>query len=131
MWMKRVLAAFAAAAFAVQPAFANWEWTHWGMTPDEVIAASDGKVTAGEPKPEQSIQGFEHRATGSWSQYGFDFVSDFYFDPGTGLRIVALSMAEPAKCADLRAALAKEFGTPQETSDVHDLWTNREDEVRV
>jgi hypothetical protein len=35
---------FGLAMIASAPAFADWQWTHWGMTPEEVVAASYGSA---------------------------------------------------------------------------------------
>src|SRR4051812_8355903 len=34
----------ATCAFAAQPAQADWQFTKWGMTPDQVLAAGQGTV---------------------------------------------------------------------------------------
>ena len=44
--VMRLLAAFAfaAAVLAAAPAHAHWENTRWGMTPEQVVAASGGQA---------------------------------------------------------------------------------------
>ena len=131
MAMKRFLAATTALMLGAPPALAHWEWTTWGMTPDEVIAASDGTATAAEPDPSKSLGGFDLRAEGSWSKNGFSYTAGYYFDAAGGLSFVALTLTEPARCGELRAALAEDLGPPQHSVKVADRWTEKDDAISV
>jgi hypothetical protein len=102
MRILAVLAALAALAIAA-PAHADWQWTRWGMTPEQVIAASDGKavynakgmLTLSQPMTVQSC---------SFQVY-------FEFDESKTLAAVALD--SDADCySDLVVALTSIYGPP-------------------
>jgi hypothetical protein len=73
------------------PAFADWEYTHWGMTPEQVAAASSGNVkVVQEDDREPSGDRTEVAATGSFPVDGRFLSVGFMFDSVTGgLKCVA------------------------------------------
>jgi hypothetical protein len=67
------------------PALADWEYTHWGMMPEQVAAASSGNVKV-LPKFERQA-GFpetEVAAMGRFSTGGRSLSVGFMFDTKTG-----------------------------------------------
>ncbi|MBI5940147.1 MAG: hypothetical protein HY859_06950, partial [Caulobacterales bacterium] len=49
MRLWTMLAVVVASLLAATPAAADWQWTKWGMTPSEVVSASDGKAKQTSP----------------------------------------------------------------------------------
>lgn len=90
------LAAFAAAA----PAQAHWQYTRWGMSPEEVLAARPG-LTAGVDE-DNSFVGSLVRVSGAHREGDRDFIIRFGFNGENRLVTVAL---EPKNMADCRRAI--------------------------
>ncbi len=55
------------------PAAANWQYTAWGMTPDQVTAATHGNVLSVDPSTRSSVDGDRWR----WKRHSA--VGDFHF----------------------------------------------------
>jgi hypothetical protein len=75
---------------ATTPAFADWEYTHWGMTPEQVAAASGGNVKV-VPKAERKDTGgnSEMAAVGTFTMGGRTLSGGFQFNTVTnGLECV-------------------------------------------
>lgn len=106
------LALCAAAALGATPAHADWSFTNWGMSPDQVIKASRGRVSAEAGKPGDRVLKFDLRAAGIVSFKGRKYVAQFYFDEdgGTGLRFVRMSPVDQSQCDALKADLVKSYG---------------------
>jgi hypothetical protein len=82
----------------VEPALADWQYTKWGMTVDQVIVASNGqmarcpRVCGKEGETETSL------ATGAYKSGKFDFTAFANFDNRTGeLTSVKLYLKDPAQ----------------------------------
>ena len=77
------------------PSLADWEYTHWGMTPEQVAAASSGNVkVVPEAEREPSGDRTEVAAMGSFPVDGRSLSVDFMFDSVTGgLKCVAYNAA--------------------------------------
>lgn len=87
------------------PAHADWQWTKWGMTPDEVTAASGGKTVINEygrlALTDQMVIG------------GCPFGVSFEFDAKQKLEAVSLR-AEKDCYSDMVTALTATYGPPIE-----------------
>lgn len=92
---------FALAAFAASaPASAHWQYTRWGMTPEEVLAARPG-LTAGVDEY-NSFEGSLVRVSGMHREDDRDFIIRFGFNDENRLVTVDL---EPKNMADCRRAI--------------------------
>lgn len=125
--MSRRVAALSAAAFAVVSlgagsAHADWSFTKWGMTPDQVIKAAKGKASANPGDEGDRIMGMDRGvAGGPFAFEGRTFTADFYFDPGGGgLRVARLNMVDQSQCDALGAALEAKYGAS--SNKYHGEW---------
>lgn len=103
--------------FTASPALADWEYTHWGMTPEQVAAASSGNVKV-LPKSERQAAGDQSvfAAMGSFPVGGRSLSVGFMFDTATGgLRCVAYN-AMGDDVAMLKERLVEKYGQTKEHS---------------
>ncbi|PXA98168.1 hypothetical protein DMC47_10000 [Nostoc sp. 3335mG] len=91
------------------PALADWQYTKWGMTPDEVVAASGGTVH--RVARQSGAQDTEVEVEGSYVAAGVEFEVKFLFvGDGSGLAVVELTSKAPMKCYDLKRPLDERYG---------------------
>jgi hypothetical protein len=102
---------------------ANWQYTRWGMTPEQVINASHGAAHLVPYDPGKSRSGFPCLARGSYSAGSAVFDTYFCFDEQRYLKFVLLEIKNPdiAQIEELKAALLEKYGTPQVKRD-RDSW---------
>lgn len=95
-------------------ALADWQYTTWGMTTDEVVSASGG---AAHPNQDRSQDPSPNMAllTASYEALGFSFDVYFVFDPAGRLFFVDLDPSDPSQCDAIRFALTNTYGTPEKT----------------
>jgi hypothetical protein len=96
-------------------AFANWEYTHWGMRQEQVIAASNGAVQATAPEP-GATDGEKVRAAGTYKLGPLTLEVEFVFHAKFGLRCVRYA-ASGEEAAQLKAELVKRYGPPTLVTD--------------
>lgn len=78
--MKNVIALLALSSFCLATAaHADWQYTKWGMSPDQVAKASAGKVTIGAGDPGDRYDGATIGATGEYVSGDYHFDAVFYF----------------------------------------------------
>jgi hypothetical protein len=95
------------------PAAANWQYTRWGMSPDQVIAASKNKAhTASDPAMHGTDEA-RNLLDGKYQSQGFDFDINFLFDPSNKLSHVNLHLVTPADCPKLQGRLSNIYGPPK------------------
>jgi hypothetical protein len=114
------LVAFATAALIAghsSPASADWAYTHWGMSPDQVVSASAGSVKI-IPTDKETRDDTDHwvmAAQGSFTDGAIRGEVGFMFDTKTnGLTCVAYNTTG-SNVAILKATLIKRFGKPGST----------------
>ena len=96
--------------FGATAANADWEYTKWGMIPDQVIEASNGQAKKIEPLTR------EYRLRGKWvrsfyksAELEFDVV--FRFDLNSrGLHKVHLKLQDKSHCDSLASMLKTRYG---------------------
>ena len=111
------LAMFTAAATQA-PARADWEYTHWGMTPEQVAAASSGKVKV-LPKSERQSMGndqSEIAAMGTFVSAGRPLSIGFEFDTTTNGLNCVLYNANGNDVALVKDTLIKQYGQTKENT---------------
>jgi hypothetical protein len=109
-------AAMGMAGLPAAPAAAHWEYTRWGMTQQQVIAASRGAVRAlpaGERRPVPSAR-MEYRASGQFRTAGLQMTVAFAFDGRNGGLVCISARLEEGQADALRARIERQFGPPQE-----------------
>lgn len=112
----RALPLLAVLLLAAAPARAHWEYTRWGMTPEQVAQASRGAVrvippSARKPLPDTDLTA---AAEGSFTDGALRLLVRFGFD-SKGLAIVAYAVTDPRQNEALRAWLIRRHGEPQRT----------------
>ena len=114
--MRETLTALAILLTA-PPALANWEYTRWGMTPDQVAAASSGNVKV-LLRSERKDAG-EHSAlaaTGTFKLGGKSFPVGFQFNAITnGLECVIYDVSGD-DVAMVKDMLIRNYGKTEGTS---------------
>jgi hypothetical protein len=104
-------------ALAASPgqATANWEYTVWGMTPEDVAAASGGKVRVlAAARPDHAASpGPESMAEGRFALGPFPMTVKFGFDQDRRLTMVTLTFAEQQRPDQLKAWLNQNYGKPR------------------
>lgn len=113
--LRRAFAVMAAVAALAAPAaaHADWEWTRWGMSADEVVAASGGRVSRSTAGPDHRVHGWDRLAEGVIDYDGVAVNAQFYFDPaGRSLHVVRLLVSDFRNCDRLKAAVARRLGPP-------------------
>lgn len=102
-----------AAVVLAAEARADWEYTRWGMTPDEVVAASRGAARLGAPpKGKTYLPKLIGRALGTHQVDGARFDAYFHFDSANALAKVALERTGGTECGVLLNGLNDRFGPP-------------------
>ena len=108
-----VLALTITAATFSMPALADWEYTHWGMTPEQVADASSGMVKV-LPKAERTrINDGEIAAQGQFASGGRTMDVGFQFNAAGGLECV-LYNALGDDVAPLKAELIRKYGAVEQ-----------------
>jgi hypothetical protein len=109
----RLLAAFMMFAGS-SPAFADWQYTKWGMTPEQVVAASKSKAAIGSGEPGDLIRGspLQVGAVGTYASGKWQFKAKFYFD-NKKLDFVQLNLLNgESGCGSLWADMKSVYGKP-------------------
>ena len=95
-------------------ASAEWQYTEWGMTPQEVISASNGQVYLAESDPHREWEGVDIGAEGTYRSGDYTFDSVFFFSEGK-LVSVKLDLDSERLTEDaikLRHSLYGAYGEP-------------------
>lgn len=131
--MLRCLAVSLVVGFSAE-ALADWQYTKWGMTAEEVIAASGGKARkftdTGQDTDTERLQAITPYRTGD-----FAFEAGFMFSRKDGrLRSVRLKLVEGDGLL-LSAALVNRYGKPVSESKTaftqHARWLDKENNNTV
>ena len=96
------------------PALAGFEFANWGMSADQLVAASNGAASPVEEKKDKRIRKLLRLATGKTAIGGINYTLDYFFDPKSK-KLAAINFV-PAK-TDCDAAIAEHkarLGTPTE-----------------
>ena len=102
-----ILSAVAITLGVATPVNAGWQYTRWGMSPDQVVAASRGAAWKAV-SPALGMNTLGRHVAGS---YKFD-VSFRY--ASTGLDFVLAKPVDPSQCTSLRDDMLATYGQPVE-----------------
>ena len=136
--MKRFGIALALACCGASAAKADWEYTKWGMTPQQVVSASNNLATEGfDPHPDSD--GNVTKLVAPFPSGKFPFEAQFGFDAANKLSSVTLVLDDPSagvdmakdmdpnlnqeKCHDLLVTVKILYGPPQGGGSAHALYT--------
>lgn len=132
--MRALIAA--ALALLATPAAAHWEFTRWGMTEGQVIAASRGGVRALPREQRRLVPAarMEYRAAGEFRSGNLRLTVAFAFDMRNGGLVCVSAQGAPEQAPALRARLERQFGRPQERGEdparaTETLGWSRPDEI--
>ena len=96
-------------------AWANWEYTKWGMTPEQVQAAAKGKLSPATPQDACQSCGSAPLLAGDFTAAGQIFGLRFVFADGKALSAVVLATQSTGRtwgCNDLFNSLSQRYGAP-------------------
>jgi hypothetical protein len=131
---RSLAAAFLCLALAPR-ALANWEYTKWGMTPAQVVAASHGAVHLIPPERRLGPTGpdIETRAEGSFTDGKLRLNVSFGFaGHGGGLVLVSYLVQDAAQNTLLRNRLVHLYGAPAPSGDADmgsGVWRHAGDDL--
>lgn len=125
-------------AIAPHLAFADWQWTKWGMTPDVVVAKSGGKAERFDGKIDDDST--VRLARGSYEINGLQF--DIVFAFGIlkqDLARIDLTVRKPtfSRCNTLQTMLLDLYGPPEQTGGIPSIklttsdWRDKSNSNRV
>jgi hypothetical protein len=101
---------------AISSARAEWAYTTWGMSPEQVEKASKGAVHVIPEAERVTLPGANMRteAEGTYSDGDLRLVVRFSFDPtkGDGLGCVFYGVADEKQGQALKDAMIKRYGKP-------------------
>jgi hypothetical protein len=116
----RVMIIALIAILAMPPvARADWAYTKWDMTPDQVVSASKGSVAIIPKEERDNFPGIplDNAARGSFSDGALKLDVAFAFDTKTnGLVCVYYRVLDPRQDGILRDSLIKRYGAGHHTS---------------
>jgi hypothetical protein len=106
-------------------ALANWQYTRWDMTPEQVVTASRGAAHTVPYDPGKSRTGRQCLVRGQYSIGDEVFDTYFCFDDQRRLKVVLLEINSPApqQIESLKNALLTEYGQPQSRNQDSWFWT--------
>jgi hypothetical protein len=113
--MKRTLVLVVVGMLLIAPASrADWQYTHWGMTPEQVVAASKGSVKLLPEKNRPRLGPFVTAAEGEYKDGSLELRTVFRFNTATnGLVCVDFGVGNHIDDDALKAALTKRYGPPK------------------
>ncbi|GLV24977.1 hypothetical protein [Sphingobium sp. TomTYG45] len=108
------VSALACAAIA-SPAGAHWQYSKWGMTPDQVVAASKGTVQRVDPSSDAALPIGVKEAAGTYSANDQSMRVSFWFKGGK-LNQVHLAQDDADACMAVGRDLTGVYGQPTSRS---------------
>jgi hypothetical protein len=137
--IRTVISAFIvgviACSLVATSAVADWQYTKWGMTPEQVVKASKGAARANSDRTLDAPNGgLVAKLVAPYRAGGFDFRAGFMFSPDDRLKVVDLVL-QSGSCPSLVGALTSTYG-PQQSADhsslLHlDTWWDKKNGNRV
>lgn len=117
-WMSMTRIALVSMMLLMTPAaHADWQFTHWGMTPDQVVSASRGAAKLVPQKDRPQGLPMLTAATGEYQDGPLTLRVTFQFNVASnGLACVSYGVNSHDNDEAFKAALIKRYGPPQQTS---------------
>lgn len=107
-----MIAPIVALALSAASVHADWRFTAWGMTPEELEDASDGGLTFYD-EPVATGSGLKKHAVEVWVSGSFTFDATYFFDSVPALAAVTLHLRDKSKGYTLYDELLNQFGEPR------------------
>jgi hypothetical protein len=116
-------------------ACADWQYTKWGMTPEQTAQASKGQLRPCDASCKgYTSAGATAKLMGSYKTGDFSFVAYTIFDASNRLNKVLLDM-KPSNGYALAAALRNKYGEPasRTRSSVMEIntWRDQKDQITL
>ena len=133
--LPRLLSTLAVCA-VVSPAHANWAFTHWGMTPEQVVSASGGSAQILPPRDRTRMDPnhMEMTASGDYRDGALTYHAGYMFDTeGHGLVCVFYNVAGD-DVQRLKDKLTAQLGKPQKDDNfgaMQDVTWTRGDNIEL
>jgi hypothetical protein len=126
--MSAVALAGCALGFSTGPGAADWQYTQWGMTIDQVRSASSGVA---QPNPDRSLDvgGLKAALMAPYQGGPMSFTAMFLFDATGRLKVVTLNPAGAIACPMVVQELDANHGAPEARDDMGHAKTLRWDDV--
>ena len=101
------------------PAHADWAYTHWGMTPEQVVAASHGtaKLLPAANRTRDDSDHWEMSVEGAYTDGRIPLSTGFTFDTRSGGLTCVFYNAVGADARAVIPMLVERYGRPVEESD--------------
>ena len=109
------------------PASANWQYTRWEMTPEEVKTASHG---AAQNNSDHGLdaEGVKARLTAPYVGEEISFTAVFLFDEDSKLKDVTLTPKKQEDCLLMKSRLQNHYGQSAENTDMVHAGVTRWDD---
>ena len=111
------------------PAHADWQYTRWGMTANQVVEASKGRALE-IPSDRQRYRGGVTLLESSYSASGIDFRTIFTFDNSQKLHSIILEPKSFNDCGKIQTLVLSNYGPAihqdRSGSMMHYQWVDRE-----
>jgi hypothetical protein len=118
--MRIMVLAIIAGTMAISGAKAEWAYTKWGMSPEQVAKASNAAVHVIPEAERKTVPGADLRtgAEGTYSDGDVRLRVAFSFDPakGGGLSCVVYSVVDEKQSSALEDLMIKRYGEPSHKS---------------
>jgi hypothetical protein len=128
----------AALVLTASPAAAHWEFTRWGMTERQVVAASRGSLRALPRQERRAVPAarMEYRVGGEFRSGELRLRVVLAFDQRNGGLVCVSARGDALLAGVLRARLERSFGRPAEsgtdpTTGTETLAWTRPDEINL
>lgn len=122
--MKRLALVASVCAFASM-AHADWQYTHWGQSTEDVLAIAEKGIRKATPQETKdwSYEAYgKALAVGAYSTSEFKFPAYFIFRDNK-LSGVALSIATKEQALAVKARLNDQYGSPKKADKSYDQLT--------
>tara|TARA_R110000737_G_scaffold52987_1_gene74300 strand:- start:464 stop:931 length:468 start_codon:yes stop_codon:yes gene_type:complete len=100
--------------FTTSAAHADWQYTTWGSSADEVMAASSGAAQENSDRGKDPGD-FIATLVAPYQGLGYDFDAYFIFDQADRLQYVDLEPRNSLDCEGIRSAILNSYGKPEQT----------------
>jgi hypothetical protein len=112
--MRVIAAVIGILGLAITPAIADWQYAKWGMTADQLLAASKGQMKrCGAACDKQRTESETALLYTTYQSGEFPFTAfAFFSNQSKQLLYISLRLDDPAKAYQLIAALKAKYGSP-------------------
>jgi len=116
---------------AVCPTRADWQYTKWGMTPEQVIEASKGVAVPNKDRSLDAADGvLKTELVAPYQAGAFKFKAGFMFGVDKKLKVVMLTLQSDS-CEELFGSLTTIYGPEQSKNSTIYTWWDQKHGNRV